>query len=51
MLYVLDVGCRYGVHETFNGYTDLIHFSMVDCDRSEISRLKKIFKENKYGFL
>tara|TARA_Y100000816_G_C26104822_1_gene586693 strand:+ start:179 stop:1111 length:933 start_codon:yes stop_codon:yes gene_type:complete len=45
MLYVLDVGCRYGVHETFNGYTDLIHFSMVDCDRSEISRLKKKYSK------
>lgn len=39
-LEILDVGCRYGLHPSFNAFKECAIFHMFDVDKGEIERLQ-----------
>ena len=46
-LSILDVGCRYGVFPIFKKNIKILNYSGVDCDNSEIKRLKNKYSNEK----
>jgi hypothetical protein len=42
LLTILDIRCRYGVFDLFKNNIFLLNLNMVDVDKKEINRLKKI---------
>ena len=46
-LEILDAGCRYGLHPSFNVFKDCAEFHMFDADSGEISRLQEKYKSEK----
>lgn len=43
-LQILDAGCRYGVHPSFNTFINCAEFHMFDVDACEIERLKEKYR-------
>ena len=50
MISILDVGCRYGVHQLFSDNFEKFDYVAVDIDEDEIIRLKSKYNDQNIRF-